>query len=1641
MSLLDRRGMNRLRTDFEKRPQGLTLEEFVQRIILRLPDPGISDIELVARLQDLFHQVDVNGDKHMDWQEFSNFCVEAGVAASNMSSMEITEKYIQRSFIDSYSHSSEILQIKFVPELNKLFVCEAGSQTIKVYDPQQPELVFLQEINLADAVMDQSEKRNIGCVLAIEYLVIGSRKLLAISATNMTITLWDAGIYDVAQDAVPRFLERIIVDKPQFIIRHVPFMDSLFTAAADNKVIVHTVRHIPKIEVKEICTLRRHTDLIQDILSVDELEVVVTAAMDCKIFIWGRDPTQPVDKQILWKSHRSGHQKGVRSLAYAEGGLLLSAAFDLVVLAWDITEISMRPVFQLLGHTSPLFGVRILPSKQHAVTLDTRGVFKTWDIRREGSILDSERNVQTFTIGASLDSASKLDEDLQFAPCALEVVTPSGTLFAAKNRMLIFETAQLKPEKFAPSACVYNPTSITIACAIHRDVKIWDARTAELLCHFQNIMESDITSLKLDFRNRKFITADQKGNVTTFNYLNGSYMKDNSSDPHAGEVSCMVYGSEDKVIVTGSWDKSIRIYNETLPNQLGPLRRIVGAHKGDIGALALAHSLSLIASADETGMIRVWDFQFLALEGEMFIDAPVAMLAFLDPYPLLLSVQRSGLAHIWPVRPFATNTSLHRHCCATKFNLCEFMSEEETISCAELIAPGVHGSKSGHYLYAGTTTGRVIVLDLKATILSLKIAQISHTQQASQRENYNPYRKLQRVMENQNATHPANIMLQPNIKPPRKIATWLSHERGVSSLQVLQDPDSVLTCGGDKAIRLWSRAGHELGCLDANERKALQVARVVKIWNFPIDMESRRKRELADAQKLVNKILKDIDPNEPILQLHGFKNDQPQQSFKGAERRRFTTILTQKEESEQIIALQEKKAMEKRQRERQARAALARQLNAASSTEKLHNHPETESEPLNVLDAVVEGDDDGMTVAERERKRVLGQLEGKRTWKKTQQEIAQEAAEAQAQERERKLKTFSRKMSIRRKNLGKSKKRKGQGKKKKKNDQQKHQEGDAQKPGAGKEKTSSKQKNDAHSNQDSQLQNGAVGPLDPTANSAGQLGKLHLYDNLRAELERLETKDKGGGRGLGGAHSKRKGELDLEPPTLVKKHIEELNFAAKVSKRHVMSAPLLRGVGQGAQLSLNEDMLQKTAQGSEQEALGQSRETGGIMTGSSSKPETTLKNSLADSILDEREDQEEIWGVGHGSTKGFALEGLSWRYVANKVKSELQSTFGTPTCNVTKQKNVLDIENELGQKSIKLRHRSSLSSLESKSSRLSRLSNRLSRISPSDQDAVIGLYNGNKSDGRIDMARKKREEEAAARLEQARSRLEERKSSIIQRMQQERQQRMTMQEKRETQYVQQRAKELKASVKRALEPTKEQLRRIRQARYLGPFLKQDVSHIRELFRSLDGDNNGAIDLREFQHEVKRTSSDSGNFRSLLDQSVSMFRSIDQDRSGSIQIDELARVLFNKATAKEMDDILVFLHLPPPRKRGQLAINGHSSMISRVISEECNVDNDDNDDDEGEVATSVAKSTRNTRAEIRALFDLYDTNRDNELTIHELEAAIHENGLLYSSNDHHQMDRGLERSDLDDFVAALNLDANKTVSFEEFYSFFIDKWEA
>jgi len=107
------------------------------------------------------------------------------------------------------------------------------------------------------------------------------------------------------------------------------------------------------------------------------------------------------------------------------------------------------------------------------------------------------------------------------------------------------------------------------------------------------------------------------------------------------------------LLCTGSWDSSLKIFDEELPDESHLLRHSVGGHvKEDICILTVSPDLSLIATGSSSGIIAVWDFETNKVE-TMCIEhnKAITSLHFMYPYPVLISACNEGNVCFWGIKP------------------------------------------------------------------------------------------------------------------------------------------------------------------------------------------------------------------------------------------------------------------------------------------------------------------------------------------------------------------------------------------------------------------------------------------------------------------------------------------------------------------------------------------------------------------------------------------------------------------------------------------------------------------------------------------------------------------------------------------------------------------------------------------------------------------------------------------------------------------------------------------------------------------------------------------------------------------------------------------------------------------------------
>ncbi|KAL4147528.1 hypothetical protein PRNP1_011284 [Phytophthora ramorum] len=793
---------------------------------------------------------------------------------------------------------------------------------------------------------DQDEVRSERSpVQAVKYLA--GLDLLAVSAGDLKLTFWSTTLLTACSTSAmetPRPLAVVHTPRPQRVLEWSSNTHHLFSISADLWISVWHITRSHSIsanagtrgeskgdgtcEVRLVTTLKKHTDLLQDLLILNA-DTLLSCGMDSMIYFWDTHTLQT-------RAFRQGHRRGVRLMVKLSSQVFISAGFDCEVFGWEISALATTPVFRLSGHGSPVCCIQLIPSAAFAaasallkgtkaglsstrmvadqcMTVDDEGWFRWWTLANvlsvestDAELSSSRRCLQVFRLGSDLSR-------YPWRAHSLAVLNNGQTLLVAGvHKVKLLRRVRIKPRVLAASAVLYNEASLTIATATDREIRVWDAASGALLRSYRDLVGADITSVDLDSRQRKLIVGAQNGELAVVNYLNGAVLT--RWTPHAQQVSALLYCKEDHTVLTASWDRSLRLYDDDAPKAGGIaahnvlLRCITDAHESDIKCLAYCHALSLVVSGGTDGAIKIWDYIYFLLEDTCTPPPPssgvsfngsshavlnshttseVNVLEFVEPYPLLMSGHESGQVCVWsltpskptvlllcfcpfqmtPVRPVAAaeaqpastddesaipegpsdplvdfNDPGSEGTSSSEANPAPeatqpsspltFTKLQSAVTCCRTFYDETGGDQlaegidRGRFLmFVGSFYGELSVCDISKLIAGAHVRAFREENMPSRQDrSYNPRRRFLR--QGRNAKRLRNKHVDSGVQPEPKqlhldesdvVCThrWTAHRGNVRCLQIVAEPRGVLTCGSDKGVYVWDFQGRRMGSLAA----------------------------------------------------------------------------------------------------------------------------------------------------------------------------------------------------------------------------------------------------------------------------------------------------------------------------------------------------------------------------------------------------------------------------------------------------------------------------------------------------------------------------------------------------------------------------------------------------------------------------------------------------------------------------------------------------------------------------------------------------------------------------------------------------------------------------------------------------------
>jgi hypothetical protein len=593
---LSSHSLPKLKKKFQRSEEGLHIGQFTEVIFKQLYETHpriIDDSEApyaVSMLQEMFHQIDYNGDGGTNWDEFTTFCVQTGLTTANTRRGNRESGYSLDQYVIEYGeevlHRDHILsayrfvaQMRHIPETRKIILIPEDSDNILILTEQYQlhAQVYPNKIqvlgSLGKKAMENRENGGSGGnkdkdkdkkiivkaanapkAMIYDAVYLSGRDLYAYTASDHSITICKelSSVNGMKVNFLQhnRFYHNLLHLKLCWSEKH----DLLCSTASDRVIYGWNIDngHI-------LFQISRHSDIITDFLAVDQLDIFITSSMDKRIVLWS-SITRRVKGVLL------GHSRGVRTISVFDT-LLLSAGFECEAKTWDL--VTKECICILKGHRHPIVAAKLMcekaqSEKEHrAITVDESAEFRVWNIyiRERSTDPIYATTIQTFGMQ---NPESPLN---QFRFLAIPYNPKSTTsyysdLIACSTKLLHFVPEKNMKEFVPPTAFVCHEAGASLITAVGKNILTYDLATGEFDQVFESVSQYEIFAICMDGeRGRRMYIGLATGEIMLINSVNGIIIS--KVQYHTKEVTCLCQRKAARTnLFSISMDGHMRVYEE-----------------------------------------------------------------------------------------------------------------------------------------------------------------------------------------------------------------------------------------------------------------------------------------------------------------------------------------------------------------------------------------------------------------------------------------------------------------------------------------------------------------------------------------------------------------------------------------------------------------------------------------------------------------------------------------------------------------------------------------------------------------------------------------------------------------------------------------------------------------------------------------------------------------------------------------------------------------------------------------------------------------------------------------------------------------------------------------------------------------------
>jgi len=353
------------------------------------------------------------------------------------------------------------------------------------------------------------------------------------------------------------------------------------------------------------CIGNIHDETLNRIMYVPESDIIITSSLSPVTSVVMRDMKKK-NKSYIFKV-----AKGVECFDFDKSlNILVTGSLDHLVRIWNPYVVA-RPIKIIRGHNTGICDVIINLSRGQIISYSKEVVIKVWDIKEHNCL-------QTLSPKFPSVQTGRIPDHGEFPLCIYQSACTDLLILNCNDCIALYKLGKVETEADSPtthhsalSGLAYNPLFHQIATSSDdSSVCIWDIETgARSLMMTGAHDKEEITSISFDSKMRRLFTGARDGSIKVWNFQNRNLLHKLESVGDA-EVTG-VASFQDNTIIAVGWNRKIVLYDDSdqdVVNKKAMVNWKGGQlHQDDILCMAHTKAPNLLVTGSYDGNIFVWN--------------------------------------------------------------------------------------------------------------------------------------------------------------------------------------------------------------------------------------------------------------------------------------------------------------------------------------------------------------------------------------------------------------------------------------------------------------------------------------------------------------------------------------------------------------------------------------------------------------------------------------------------------------------------------------------------------------------------------------------------------------------------------------------------------------------------------------------------------------------------------------------------------------------------------------------------------------------------------------------------------------------------------------------------------------------------